>query len=260
MLAVPSHLVIGLDYDGTLAPIVSDPDQAHPAPGAAEVVRRLAVSVGAVAIVTGRPAPTAVRLLDLRANDPDNLFVLGHYGLQRWTPAGDVRVAATFDPTAVAAARDRLPSLLRKVGAPSGVVIEDKGESVAVHVRRTANPDDAFATLRGPLATLARAHGLRLEPGRMVLELRPAGIDKGIAMETLVGETGATAVCYAGDDLGDLAAYDALDRLRDQGVAALKVCSGSAEVRQLRERADLVLDGPAELVGFLEGLAAAVAV
>ncbi len=251
----PARSLICLDYDGTLAPIVADPDRAFPAAGAVAVVRRLALSVGGAGVVTGRPAPVAIALLGLTPADPDNVFVLGHYGLQRWTPSGGVRVDDAFDPAVIDEVRRRLPALLREAGAPEGVAIEDKGESVAVHVRRTTNPDDALATLRGPLESLARSHGLRLEPGRMVLELRPAGIDKGVAVERLVAELDAQAVCYAGDDLGDLAAYDALDRLRDQGIAALKVCSGSAEVPQLKDRADLVVAGPAELVGFLNALA-----
>jgi len=255
LIAAPAKALVGLDFDGTLAPIVEDPALARPADGALTAVRRLAASVGAVAIVTGRPAPVAVGMLGLTDDDPGNMFVLGHYGLQRWTPRESILVAETFDAAAVAAVRGRLPSLLREVGAPDGVAIEDKGESVAVHVRRTVNPDDAFALLRGPLALLAGSHGMRLEPGRMVLEVRPSGVDKGTAVEGLVREVGAAVVCYAGDDLGDLAAYDALDRLRERGIAALKICSGSDEVPQLRERADLVLDGPAELVGFLEALA-----
>jgi trehalose 6-phosphate phosphatase len=124
-------------------------------------------------------------------------------------------------------------------------------------VRRAKSPDDAFALLHGPLAALAVAHGLRLEPGRMVLELRPDGVDKGMAIARLAAETGATTVCYAGDDLGDLAAFDALDRLREDGVAALKICSGSDEVAALKTRADLVFAGPAELVRFLNDLAGA---
>jgi len=259
LIAAPAKALVGLDFDGTLAPIVEDPDLARPADGAPGALRKLASRVGTVAIVTGRPAPVAVDLLELRASDPDNVFVLGHYGLQRWTAAGGVRVEKTPDAAAVSAVREELPSLLKDAGAPDGVVIEDKGESLAVHVRRTARPDDAFALLRGPLASLAAAHGLRLEPGRMVLELRPPGVDKGVVVEALARERGAAAVCYAGDDLGDLAAFHALDRLRERGVAALKVCSGFGEVPQLQARADLVLDGPAELVRFLDGLAARMA-
>ena len=112
-----------------------------------------------------------------------------------------------------------------------------------------------FALLREPLATLARAHGLRLEPGRMVLELLPDGVDKGVAIARLAADMDATTVCYAGDDLGDLAAYDALERMREDGAATLKICSDSDEVAQLRDRADVVFSGPVEVVGFLHELA-----
>ena len=184
---------------------------------------------------------------------------MGHYGLQRRTSSGEIEVPEWFDAAPVQAVRDRLPAVLREVGAPDGVAVEDKGESLAVHVRRANDPDDAFALLREPLAALAGAHGLRLEPGRMVLELRPDGVDKGVAIARLAAEVAAQVVWYAGDDLGDLAAYDALDRLRENGVATLKICSGSDEVTELRERADLALAGPAELVAFLQGLASTLA-
>ena len=259
LLAAPARALVCLDYDGTLAPIVDDPEQAWPASGAVDVVRRLAGVVGAVAIVTGRPAAVAAAMLGLADDEPANLLVLGLYGLQRRTRDGGVELAASFDAGPVQAVRQRLPTLLREVGAPDGVAIEDKGESLAVHVRRTTNPAEAFRLLRAPLAALAAAHGLRLEPGRMVLELRPDGVDKGVAIARLAAENGATTVCYAGDDLGDLAAFDALDRLREGGVAALKICSGSGEVTALKTRADLVFAGPVELVRFLNDLAGALA-
>lgn len=259
LVAVPERALVCLDYDGTLAPIVDDPERARPASGAVDAVRRLAAVVGAVAVVTGRPAAVAAALLGLTDDEPANLFVLGHYGLQRRTPDGRVELAASYDASRVQAVRDRLPTLLREVGAPDGVAIEDKGESLAVHVRRTTNPDDTFGLLRAPLTALATAHGLRLEPGRMVLELRPEGVDKGVAIARLAADIAATTVCYAGDDLGDLAAYDVLDRLREDGAAVLKICSGSDEVAALKGRADLVLAGPAELVGFLNDLAGTLA-
>ncbi len=60
---------------------------------------------------------------------------------------------------------------------------------------------------------------------------------------------------YAGDDLGDLAAFTAVDKLRGSGTAGVLVCSGSEEVTELRERADLVVDGPSGVVGLLRALA-----
>lgn len=255
LLTAPTRALMCLDYDGTLAPIVDDPEKAWPVSGATGAIRRLAGSVGAVAIVTGRPAPLAASLLGLTQKEPANLVVLGHYGLQRRSSGGDVTVADWFDAGQIDAVRDELPALLRDVRAPDGVVIEDKGQSLAVHVRRTTNPEDAFALLREPLTALAGAHGLRLEPGRMVLELRPEGVDKGVAVSRLAAELAATTVCYAGDDLGDLAAYDALDQMRADGVVALKIWVGSDEVPQLKDHADLVMAGPAELVKFLNDLA-----
>src|SRR5690606_28091337 len=113
----------------------------------------------------------------------------------------------------------------------------------------------AFEALRDPLSELAARHGLIVEPGRLVLELRPPGMDKGVALREYAREIGAGCVLYAGDDLGDLPAFSAVDTLRSDGVPGLLVCSGSDEVTELRERADLVVDGPAGVVGLLRALA-----
>lgn len=84
-------------------------------------------------------------------------------------------------------------------------------------------------------------------------------MDKGVALLSYVHEIGASAVLYAGDDLGDLPAFDAVDTLRTEGVPGLLVCSGSDEVMQLRDRADLVVNGPEGVVALLRGLAAQLA-
>ncbi|MCQ0023292.1 trehalose-phosphatase, partial [Streptomyces somaliensis DSM 40738] len=152
-------------------------------------------------------------------------------------------------------ARAELPGVLERAGAGPGTWIEEKGRAFAVHTRRAADPQGSFDALTGPLADLAARHGLVVEPGRMVLELRPPGADKGRALLEHVRETGAQAVVYAGDDLGDLPAFAAVEELRAAGVPGLLVCSGSDEVRALAARADLVLDGPAEVVALLAALA-----
>ena len=138
-----------------------------------------------------------------------------------------------------------------------GTAIEDKGSSMAVHVRQTADPAAAMQLVERPLRELAATHGARLEPGRLVFELRPAGVDKGSALELLVRAADARAVCYVGDDLGDLAAFDTIDRLRAAGLAALAVCSGVGRgARTGGARADLVLDGPPAVADFLDALRA----
>ncbi len=250
LLDDPRRALVGLDFDGTLAPIVPDPDQARAHSGVRPVLERLAPLVGRVAVVTGRPAQVAVDFGGLQA--VSGLTVLGHYGLERWT---DGQVSAPPDSEAVEAVRRRLPALLEAVGAAPGTAVEDKGRSVAVHVRRTADPASALAVVEAPLRELAAEVGLVVEPGRMVLELRPPGADKGGAIRALVAEATPSAVVFIGDDLGDLAAFDAVDQLRADGVPGLLVCSGSTEETALAERADLVVDGPLGVVSLLEALA-----
>ena len=101
------------------------------------------------------------------------------------------------------------------------------------------------------LRDLAEPYGLEVHPGRLVLEVRPPGSDKRTALLSLC-DPAPSAVLFAGDDLGDLPAFDAVDELRAQGVPGLTVCSGSDEgPPALRERADVVVDGPAGVVGLL---------
>ncbi|WP_333776575.1 trehalose-phosphatase [Streptomyces sp. IBSBF 3136] len=248
--------VIGLDFDGTLAPIVADPEQARAHPDAVPALAALAPRVASVAVVTGRPAAVAVRHGGF-ADVPglEHLVVLGHYGAERWQASTGELTAPPAHP-GVAAVRAELPGLLERVGAGQGIWIEEKGRAVAVHTRRADDPQAAFEALRVPLTDLATRHGLIVEPGRLVLELRPPGMDKGVALLDHVRATGAGAVLYAGDDLGDLPAFAAVEKLRSDGVPGVLVCSGSAEVTELAERADLVVDGPEGVVGLLRGLAA----
>ncbi|MEV5154781.1 trehalose-phosphatase [Streptomyces werraensis] len=255
LLARPGKALIALDFDGTLAPIVPDPEQARAHPGAVPALAALAPKVAAVAVVTGRPPGVAVRHGGF-AGVPglEHLVVLGHYGAERWDAVTGTVTAPAPHP-GVAAARAELPGLLDRVGAWQGTWIEEKGRAVAVHTRRASDPQAAFEALREPLADLATRHGLVVEPGRMVLELRPPGMDKGVALLEYAREIGAGSVLYAGDDLGDLAAFTAVDKLRASGTPGVLVCSGSEEVTELRERADLVVDGPSGVVGLLRALA-----
>jgi trehalose 6-phosphate phosphatase len=257
--ADPAAAVVGLDFDGTLAPIVADPSAARAHPGALPALARLAPALDSVVVITGRPALVAVEYGGFRgAPGLDHLVVLGQYGLERWEAATDELTRPEPSP-GVLAARAALPKLLAAADAPPGVAVEDKRLALAVHTRRAADPVAALDKVREPLAGLAAANGLVVEPGRHVLELRPPGVDKGGALDGYLAERAAArTVLYAGDDLGDLAAFDAVDRARARGLAGLTVCSGSAEVSRLAERADLVVDGPDGVVDLLAGLAEAI--
>lgn len=237
--------VIALDYDGTLAPIVDRPAEAVPAPGALEVLVALAPRVRALALVTGRPADVVVELAGLV--DVPGLVVLGQYGAQLWSAAG----LTTPPPLpGVAVARAALPELL----ATEQAELEDKGISLVVHTRRCADPAGALTRLAAPVRRIALDAGLEAHAGRFVLELRPPGFDKRRALLSVCDPLPG-AVLFAGDDLGDLPAFDAVEQLRAAGAVGVTVCSGSDEgPAALRERADLVVDGPAGVVELLRSL------
>jgi trehalose 6-phosphate phosphatase len=84
-------------------------------------------------------------------------------------------------------------------------------------------------------------------------------MDKGVALNDYLREVHAGPVLYAGDDLGDLAAFAAVEKRRADGLPGLLVCSGNEEVAELAARADLVVDGPAGVVALLDALADALA-
>ncbi|MFI6986634.1 trehalose-phosphatase [Embleya sp. NPDC050154] len=255
LLGEPARAVVALDFDGTLAPIVDRPDQARADMRAVRALSRLTPHLAATVIVTGRPAAVAVEYGRFRGvAGLEQLVVLGHYGLERWDAATG-RVSAPEPPRGVGEVRLALPGLLHSLDVWNSTWIEDKGSALAVHTRRAPDPDATFALLRDPLAELAARHDLAVEPGRYVLELRPRGMDKGRALTGFLKEKQAGSVLFAGDDLGDLAAFEAVEELREQGVAGLTVCSGSAEVHALAERADLVVPGPEGVAELLAALA-----
>jgi len=254
LIAQPRRSLIAVDFDGTLAPIVEDPAAARATPAATAALARLAELAGTVAIVTGRPAADAASFAGVAA--VGDVIVLGHYGLQRWERG---RLSSPEPPPGLSQARAELAAVLAAAGAGEGTFVEDKGEALAVHTRRSADPQAELDWLRGPLAGLAARTGLALEPGRLVLELRPPGTDKGAAIAELAAERAPSATLFCGDDLGDLPAFAAVRELRGKGTPGLLVCSASAEVPDLAAEADLVVDGPDGVAALLAGLAEAFA-
>jgi trehalose 6-phosphate phosphatase len=257
IVADPPAALIATDFDGVLAPIVADPSRSRPVDGALDALAHLARSVGQVAIITGRPALVATELSGVSGHPGlERLVVLGHYGLERWE-ASTGSVTSDPVPEGVSMARERLPEVLLKAGQPDAFV-EDKGSSLAVHTRRLPQPEQALQSLRGPLTELAAATGLRLEPGNMVLEIRPPGIDKGLALRRLLETTKARSVLYAGDDLGDLAAFSAVSDLRSDGLHGVLVATRSSGATELADAADIVVDDPDGVVTVFTALADAI--
>lgn len=254
------HLLVALDFDGTLSPIVEDPEVAVIHAEAPAVLVDLSAQVRAIAVLTGRPARQVLALGglddvgDAIGEAGRELVILGQYGNERWS-SNARRVISPKPPAGLASLISELPRLLRGAEATDAWV-EEKGLAVAVHTRRTADPRGAFDRLLPVLTEAARARNLTIEPGRLVIEVRASGMDKGVALRQLVEQYDARAVVFVGDDLGDVPAFEAVGELRDKGLPALLVCSGSDEESTLRDLADVVVAGPDGVMAFLRTLTA----
>jgi trehalose 6-phosphate phosphatase len=181
------------------------------------------------------------------------MIVVGQYGVERWNAAGDQYLVPP-DPPEIAKLGEELPGVLAALDL-GPARIELKGRAIVVHTRGLPHPAAAFRRLADPLRDLADRHGLLIEPGKNVWEIRAPGVDKGTALRRLVAETGARQVIFAGDDLGDLPAFEAVEQLRSEGVPGLLVCSASTEEDALTKLADVVLDGPGGVAEWLTELA-----
>ena len=254
IVSSPDRALLAFDFDGVLSPIVDDPEQAQAFPRVLSALAGIGQLVGSVAIITGRPVSflTSRDGFGTLLSIPD-FTIYGHYGRDKWDAISQATVSAPADREIVAV-REELTRLLQQPGIPEGSWLEDKGSAVAIHTRRAADPARALAMLSGPVNDVAKRHRLRVEPGKLVLEIRPYGVDKGDVLRAIVRDRAARAVLYAGDDLGDLSAFAVVDELREAGVPGVKVCSGSPEAIEVAEAADLVVDGPAGVADLLETL------
>ncbi len=230
------------DFDGTLAEIIDVADDVTPVDGALEVLSALAGVYARVAVISGRPARFLQRHLD-----DERLVLSGLYGLER-VEDGQVHITEEARPwqpvVAELAARAR-------DDAPAGLTLEPKGLSLALHFRTAPELAEAAKTW---VTEQAAATGLVVSPGRQCYELRPpVTTSKGTVLAKAA--EGLGAVCFLGDDHGDLTAFDALDDLAATGVTTLRVAVRSDESpAELLERADLIVDGPSEVVGLLRRL------
>jgi trehalose 6-phosphate phosphatase len=238
-----------LDFDGTLAPIVEVPDEARPLGGTAPVLNRLARRYRRVAVVSGRPVAFLVEHLGGAAATAE---LVGLYGLERAAPSSRTVV---IDPAAsrwqatvaeVAAAAE--------ASAPPGLRVERKGLSVTLHYRQA--PEHARWAAEFA-AEQQSGTGLIPHPGKRSWELRPpVPTDKGTVVTELAA--GLQAVCFVGDDTGDLPAFATLARLRSLDVDTLAVAVGGPETpAEVIDAADLVVAGPDGVLELLDALAPA---
>ncbi|HKA05028.1 MAG TPA: trehalose-phosphatase [Acidimicrobiales bacterium] len=234
--AAPRPLLVAVDVDGTLSPIVAHPGDAVLLPGAREALTRVGAAADVtVVVVSGRPLQ---ELRDQFGFDSSTRLI-GSHGLQ--DSAVTTAALSPEEPARLDAVRAELSTLA--AGVP-GAWVEDKPLTAVLHVAR-AEPVVGDALLAEADARLRDRPGLWLIPGRRVLEATVRPASKRPAVERLRAETGAAAVVYLGDDVTDEAVLEAL-RPPDVGV----------RVGELPSVAPYRLAGPAEVVTMLDELAA----
>ena len=247
----PAASALILDFDGVLSPIVDDPTMSALPEGTEATLRNLAGTLGLLAVISGRQ----VEFLEDRVRVP-GVPLLGSYGMeQSWD--GERQ----FDPEAktwlhrVRAARQSLSAQLE---FDQGIRLEEKSVSVAVHWRQAPDHDVAGRRVREVATRVAAETGLRLEPGKLVEELRPPiAMDKGTAVTRLLAQRTSgnlTTLAYVGDDLGDL---PALQVVKDDGGYALVVDHGHETDQRLLDIADETFDGTDGFAAWLARLAEA---
>jgi trehalose 6-phosphate phosphatase len=224
----PQRAAILLDVDGVLAPIVLRPEDSAVPPATRTEVERLAGKYSLVACVSGRTSDDAERIVGV----PGVVYV-GSHGLE------------------LAPEAERWRSRLHEFGQSVDWPVEDKGLTVSFHYRGVDDEAAAHELLEG-VAEAARAEGLLARFGRKVLELRPPiEADKGTAVQALLVDRGLRRALYAGDDTTDLDGFRGLDGLE----VAVRVAVSSPEgPPELREAADLVVDGPTGALELLKSL------
>jgi trehalose-phosphatase len=242
-LAPASRWLLVLDFDGTLSPIVEHPDAAAPAAGAVDAVRGL-TAVTDVAIVSGRP------VADLRARlGPLPVTFAGGHGAEVLTADGTT-TALVEDPAGVRAILDRAEDAVTAlVDLDAGWLVERKDASLAVHHRRVA-PEDRDPVLPEVVAALEGftdgGPGFQLLSGKAVLELRPAGVDKGRAVAWIAERADGRPPLVVGDDVTDEDAFAEAAHRGGTGVLVADEPRGTVARWRLAD--------PAAVVEFLRAL------
>jgi trehalose 6-phosphate phosphatase len=249
----PGSSAVMCDIDGTLAPIVDDPEIAAVPEGTRQELRRLAARYALVACVSGRRAVEARWLVGV-----DELTYAGNHGLELLAPGAE---EAELDPAAektARAARDFVLELDAAALGDAGLRLENKGPIQALHWRGAAEEEAAERHARD-IAAEARNAGLEPHWGRKVLEIRPAaGIDKGTAARRLLAGRPIDWALFGGDDRTDLDAFHSLRSLATDGSLRGAICIGVGSDEapaELPLEADVVVAGTDEFLAVLRALA-----
>ena len=235
----PERSAILTDFDGTLSPIVEDWTAAAPLPGARRVLEELAARYAVVGVISGRPVQYLVEQLGTR------LRLAGLYGLESLVD-GERLVAEGAEDW-----RPRIERAVELATARFGTLVEHKGLSMTVHFR---TKPELESEIRLWAQREQSRSGLELRAAKSSVELHPpVAFDKGTVVEAAVHRL--EGACFLGDDVGDLPAFAALDRLRARGLHVVKIGVRTSEAPSaLLDAADVVVDGPTGALALLQSL------
>lgn len=235
------------DIDGTISRIAPTPEEAFVGEPARTALRSLLPHLDLVAVVTGRESSVAQSMVAV-----EGLEYVGNYALDNTT-------AQLISPEAIHGARDAVASLL----APWPCVrLEDKDVSFALHYRECEDRPAARRELLALASPIAQRSGAKIVEGKQVVEIVPAALpDKGTAVKRLLEQHNIAGIVYFGDDLGDVAVFKELARLRaTSGLSALSIAVVDAETDiSVLENADTTLDGVDAVEEVMTALAGKVA-
>ncbi|MQY24533.1 hypothetical protein NRB56_00810 [Nocardia sp. RB56] len=195
------RLLVASDYDGTIAPIVSDPTKAYPHRESVSALRALAGLTGTTAaVISGR----ALRDLAALSRLPVEVQLIGSHGSEF-----DVGFVHAIDNDAKQLLREVQTALTRIAESNPGAAVEVKPASVALHVRNAAAEVGRRAlqqALQGPASWV----GVQVTEGKAVIELAVVQTDKGAALDIIRHQEGASAAVFFGDDVTDEKAFSRL--------------------------------------------------
>jgi trehalose-phosphatase len=242
-LGSASHILLLLDYDGTLTPIVQSPELADLTDGVRRLLQALARQRRlTLAIISGRA------LVDIKEKvGISNIIYAGNHGLEIEGPQISFvsPQAVEFKPVL----RRMHHELSQALGAIKGVLVEDKGLTLSVHYRQVADDKsaevrDVFERITGDAARLGK---IQITSGKKVYEIRPAvAWDKGEVVKMLVGRhrEGGLLPVYLGDDLTD---EDGFRAIKNYG-SGISVFVGEGD---FPSSASYFLQSPDEVAQFL---------
>jgi trehalose 6-phosphate phosphatase len=203
-IAGTEHLLIAMDFDGTISPLVDHAGDARPLPRSAAAFAELsALPRTTTALISGR----ALASLRAVASPPDETLLIGSHGAEAWLGPGSAPL--TLDPEQLEILADVRSVLESIVELAPGTLLEEKPAGVVLHTR-LAEDDVAEDAVSAARAALQDRGGVYLKNGKRVLETSVVHASKGEGVDFLRQATGATAVIFAGDDTTD---EDALGRL-----------------------------------------------